>query len=93
MRNTVFLYGFTDTHDIHGCYFICCEELSIQRIKSMAKLIIREYPDVKRVYAIDNRRGLRREFLEAVQSKVFVDRFVFEDVCATEGMLVLALEN
>lgn len=38
MRNTVFLYGFTDTHDIHGCYFICCEELSIQRIKSMANV-------------------------------------------------------
>lgn len=89
MRNTVFLYGFTSVHEMHGCYFICCEELSIQRIKSIAKLIVTEYPDVKRVYAIDNRRGLRREFLEAAKSNVFVDRFVFEDTCKTEGMLVL----
>ena len=41
------------------------------------------------VCAVDNRPGLRSDFLESIKSNDFTKHVEFEDLCSREGFIVM----
>lgn len=46
------------------------------------------YPEPVAIYAVDNRRGLHKEYLESVKTKDFTKHVEFADIINREGILI-----
>ena len=63
----IILYGIAGAdsqYRVVRYYIIDAELVSISRIVFHANLMRIKYPSIEHVYAVDNRRGLRREYME-----------------------------
>lgn len=95
MQKTVMLYGFAGAKGGYKClrYYILDKELcSIDLIKYHAySKLLDVNPDIESVYAVDNRAGLRREYIEAIKdTKNPIESAVsFKDMIEKEGIRII----
>lgn len=88
----VILYGIAgaDKHYKVLRYFVIEEEfISICNIKHCAFTMQDKYPEVKQVFAIDNRYGLRRDYIEAIKKDSLESCVEFKDILEREGLKVI----
>ena len=87
----VILYGIAgaDKHYRILRYFVINEEfISINNIMRSARRMVKDYPEIKRVFAIDNRYGLRRDYEEAYAKDSIESCFEFVSILESEGTLL-----
>lgn len=88
----IFLYGLGGAKDQYRVirYEAIDEEFfSIRNIVNDAKWLKIKYPSIEHVYAIDNRRGLRRDYIEAIKTNSIESCFVFRDILESEGLKII----
>ena len=88
----IILYGIAGAdsqYRVVRYYVIDAELVSISRIVFHANLMRIKYPSIEHVYAIDNRRGLRRDYIEAIKTNSIESCFVFRDILESEGLKII----
>lgn len=87
----VILYGIAgaDKHYKVLRYFIIEEEfISISNMQYCAFIMQDKCPEVKAVYAVDNRHGLRRDYIEATTKDSVESCVEFKDILERDGIRV-----
>ena len=87
----VILYGIAGAEKRYKVlrYFAIEEEfISISNIKYCAFIMQDKYPEVKAVYAIDNRHGLRRDYIEAISKDSIESCIEFKDILERDGIKI-----
>jgi hypothetical protein len=57
-------------------------------MKRHAGFMVLQNPGIERVYAIDNRYGLKREYVESYKKNSIESCAIFKDILEREGLLV-----
>lgn len=95
MQKTIILYGFAGAEGGYRClrYYILDKELcSIDLIKyHTSSKLLDVNPDIEFVYAVDNRAGLRREYMEAIKDtkNPIESALSFKDMIENEGIRII----
>ena len=82
------LSGASDKYRVLAYYCIYEDDISIQRIKAEASWMAINNPSIKHVYAIDNRHGLRGDYIESYKKNSIESCFIFKDILEREGFIV-----
>ncbi len=88
----IILYGISGpskAYSVLNWYCIYEEDISIRSIQDEARRLVMRNPSVARVYAIDNRRGLKRDFCESMKQNSIESHYIFKDILEREGMQIL----
>lgn len=91
MNKRIFLYGFDELHHVVSCKYIREGRTTIQALKWMAAYMVEDRPNIKRIYAVDNRLGLKQDYLDVIIRPHFTKDIEFEDLMSREGILVFEL--
>lgn len=83
----VFLYGFNELHHVVNCKYLNEGRVSIWTMNQLAACMFDERPDIRRIYAVDNRLGLKQDFLDTIIRPHFTKDIEFEDMISREGIL------
>lgn len=87
----VILYGIAGA-DKHYCalrYFVIEEEfISITSMRYCAWIMQVKCPEIKAVYAIDNRNGLRQGYMESVKKNTIESCVEFMDILERDGIRI-----
>lgn len=86
MSKRVYLYGFNELHHVVCCDFLAGEETSIHGMDWLANYMFESRPDAINIYAVNNRPGLKDDFLEAIVRPHFTKDIEFEDLISREGI-------
>ncbi len=89
MERRVYLYGFGDLLKCVDHKFLKGDAITVRNLSRVAKQMREMNPECKIVWAVDNRPGLYREFLEAVKTKDFTKQVEFADTVSREGIPVV----
>lgn len=85
----VYLYAFsTTTMRVVDVKFLCERDISIKNVIRIANWMRDRTPESVRVYAVDNRPGLYKEFQETIRSGDFTKQIEFADLVSREGIQV-----
>lgn len=90
--NQVILYGIAGADNQYRVirYFIIDAELvSISNIVYQANMLKIKNPTIEHVYAIDNRRGLRRDYVESYKRNTIESCAIFKDILEREGIMII----
>lgn len=90
--NQVILYGIAGAENQYRVirYFIIDAELvSISNIVYQANMLRIKNPTVEHVYAVDNRRGLRRDYVESYKKNTIESCAIFKDILEREGIMII----
>lgn len=90
--NQVILYGIAGAENQYRVirYFIIDAELvSISNIVYQANMLRIKNPTVEHVYAVDNRRGLRRDYVESYKKNTIESCAIFKDILEREGIMIV----
>lgn len=60
----------------------------IRTVTYEAGVMRAKYPSVKRVYAITDRRGLHRDYMESVKKDTIESCAIFKDILEREGLRI-----
>ncbi len=88
----IILYGIAGADQQYIAQMYYClyeEEISIYNIMYQARMLKAKCPSIEHVYAIDNRRGLRREYLDSIRLHSIESCMIFKDILEREGLMVL----
>lgn len=88
MARRVYLYGFDNVNRVVMTNFLEGSAISIREMRRLAKWMKDNYPEPITVYAVDNRPGLYKEFMETVKTKDFAIHVEFADTISREGILI-----
>lgn len=87
----VILYGISGADKQYKVLKYWCineEFLSIGSMKRHAAFMVLQNPGIEHVYAIDNRYGLKREYIESYKKNTIESCAIFKDTLEREGILV-----
>lgn len=92
--NQIILYGLAsiDAQYVPVRYFIMNEKfMTIAGLAHTAKYMMDNYPTIEHIYAIDNRPGLRKEYVNAIRDKhnSIESRVVFKHTLVNEGIKIV----
>lgn len=87
MTNTV-MYGFNDQHYCVEYWAFDEQHDSIYWYKTTAKYLMNNNIDIRRLYVVSNRYGLREDYLESTRTGDYTEWLCFEDMISREGILV-----
>lgn len=90
--NQVILYGIAGADNQYRVvrYFIIDAELvSISYIVYQANMLRIKNPTIEHVYAVDNRRGLRRDYVESYKKNTIESCAIFKDIIEREGIKII----
>lgn len=90
--NQVILYGIAGAENQYRVirYFIIDAELvAISNIVYQANMLKIKNPTIEHVYAIDNRRGLRRDYVESYKRNTIESCAIFKDILEREGIMII----
>lgn len=94
MKNKqIILYGVGGP-EVQYCtiryWVIHSRDLSVRELKECAMRMKVEHPSIKRVFAVDNRYGLRKDYIESIKNRhnSMESRLAFLDMIEREGMEV-----
>lgn len=88
----IILYGITGIeHRYQVVKYFCVfeEDFSIWFVRRKAEQMKEDYPVIKHVYAVDNRPGLRRDFLEMLRQPTIEGCIAFKDFLEREGVRIV----
>jgi hypothetical protein len=89
--NQIILYGFGGARDQYRVmkYFVIFDDnVSIRTIKNEAEVLKIKNPSIEHVYAVDNRRGLKKDFEEGIRQNSIESCAIFKDIIEREGLLI-----
>lgn len=86
MDKRVFLYGFNELHHVVSCKYIREGRVTVTTMNQFAECMFDERPDIRRIYAVDNRIGLKQDFLDTIIRPHFTKDIEFEDMISREGI-------
>ena len=87
----IYLYGISGARDQYRVVRyeeINPEHFSIGYAKHAAAMMRIRYPSVEHVYAMDQRYGLRNDFMEAFKKNSVESWAIFKDILETEGLRI-----
>ena len=90
--NQVVLYGISGVNDQYRIVRYECidaEYLSIVELMSKANFMRVRYPSIEHVYAIDNSRVLRQDYIEATKKNSMESRFIFKDLMERTALKII----
>jgi len=88
----IILYGVSGAEKAYAVlnYFCIYEEfVSVKTMQDEARRLRIRNPSVERVYAIDNRYGLRQEYRDSMKQNSIESHYIFKDTLEREGLLIL----
>lgn len=88
MAKRVYLYGFNDLMKIEDCKFLEGNAITIGNMLRLANWMAEVNPAKLTIYAMDNRPGLYKEYMECVKTKDFTKHVEFADTVRCEGILL-----
>lgn len=88
MARRVYLYAFNNVLRIVDTKYLEGEAISVRDMRRLAKWMTDTCPKPVTVYAVDNRPGLYKEFMETVKTKDFTKHVEFADIISREGILI-----
>lgn len=89
--NQIILYGLSGAdaqYRVVKYYCMYEENLSIGNLKRRAALMVMQNPGIEHVYAIDNRYGLKAEYIQSYKINSIESCAIFKDTLEREGLLV-----
>jgi hypothetical protein len=89
--NQIILYGLSGAetqYRVLKYYCIFDEALSIGNLKRRAALMVMQNPGIEHVYAVDNRYGLKYEYIQSYKINSIESCAIFKDTLEREGLLV-----
>lgn len=89
--NQVILYGLSGAETQYRVLKYYCmyeENLSISNLKRCAALMVMQNPGIEHIYAVDNRYGLKREYIQSYKTNSIESCAIFKDTLEREGLLV-----
>ena len=92
MENQIVLYGLAgaDKQYIAVRYKVLSgDKITIGNIKHCAAMMMIEYPTIESVYAVDNRYGLRRDYMDSILKHSIESCAVFKGILEDEGWKVV----
>jgi hypothetical protein len=87
----IILYGLSGAeaqYRVLSYYCIYEDDISIANIKRHAGFMVLQNPSIEHVYAVDNRYGLKREYIESYKRNTIESCAIFKDTLEREGILV-----
>lgn len=85
----VYLYAFDDLLNVVNVKYFQDDAITIRNMTRLANWMREVYPESVTVYAIDNRIGLYKEFLEMMKARSdYTVRIEFADTVSREGLMV-----
>ena len=88
MAKRVYLYAFNNVLRIVDAKFLENDAITVRDMLRLAKWMKDVNPGQIVVYAVDNRPGLYKEFMEAVKTSDFTKQVEFADLISREGILI-----
>lgn len=88
----ILLYGIGGVDKMYGVLNYFCifdDDISIRTIQIESKRLKAKNPSVVAVYAIDNRRGLRKDYQESIRLHSIESHMIFKDILEREGMRII----
>lgn len=88
----IILYGLggPDIQYVALGYFVIYEnDISIENIARMAQIMRMKNPTIESVYAIDNRRGLKRDYETSIKKHTIESCAIFKDLLERYGLKVI----
>lgn len=89
---TIYLYGIAGADQSYRVVrYECIEEdsICINTIVYCADLLKIRNPNIEHVYAMDNRHGLRRDYVDAFKKNSVESWAVFKDILEREGLKII----
>lgn len=89
--NQIILYGMSGAETQYRVLKYFCvhdEEVSIAKLKRHAAYMVMSNPGIERVFAVDNRYGLKREYIESYKKNTIESCAIFKDTLEREGIVV-----
>lgn len=89
MSRQVYLYGIggAEKQYVTIAYrFLVDDDITIRNIVSEAVLLKMRNSAVEKVFAIDNMRGLRRDYMDSIKKHSIESCAVFKDILEREGI-------
>ena len=89
--NQIILYGLGGARDKYRVmkYFVIFDDnVSIRTMKNEAEVLRIKNPSIEHVYAVDNRRGLKKDFEESIHQNSIESCAIFKDIIEREGLLI-----
>lgn len=88
MAKRVYLYAFNNVLKVVDTKFLEGDAISVRDMLRLANWMRVNYPEKIVIYAVDNRPGLRKEFMESIRSTNFTKNVEFADTVSREGILI-----
>lgn len=66
------------------------DDITVFNIRYEAEMMRIRNPSIERVYVMDNRRGLSRDFMDSIKKNTIESCAIFKDILEREGILVLS---
>lgn len=88
-KRQVYLYAFNRLCKIEGFFYLEGDNITVQNIRTQAQWMLDHLGSTCEVCAVDNRPGLKEDFLESYKTVDFTKHVEFEDLCCREGMIVM----
>lgn len=90
----IILYGMSGVSQAYKVlsYRVLYNEcFSITSMYNEARRLRIRNPDIEHVYAIDNRYGLKQEYLDSIndRNRTIEGRFIFKDILEREGLMII----
>ena len=92
---TVYLYGLGGADQMYRVIRYSAVEIDnlvgtnygvIRTLKYEATMMRMKYPNIERVFAIDNGRGLARDYINAWKKNTIESHAIFKDILEREGL-------
>lgn len=92
---TVYLYGLGGADQMYRVIRYSAIEIDnlvgtnygvIRTLKYEASMMRMKYPNIERVFAIDNGRGLSRDYTNALKTNTIESHAIFKDILEREGL-------
>lgn len=88
MAKRVYLYGFNKLLKIEDCKFLEGDAITVGNMLRLANRMAEVNPAKLTIYAVDNRPGLHKEYLESRKTRDFTKHVEFADTVSREGILL-----
>lgn len=92
---TVYLYGLGGADQMYRVIRYSAIEIDnlvgtnygvIRTLKYEATMMRMKYPNIERVFVIDNGRGLARDYANALKTNTIESHAIFKDILEREGL-------
>lgn len=87
-QRNVFLYAFDKVSRVVYYQFLIGDDISITKIIRTGEKMRKQLQVPVDIYAVDNRRGLRKMYMETILSDDFTKSIEFKDMVQRCGILV-----